>query len=409
MNTDYRYDVIIIGGFGHVGLPLGILLASTGLRVALYDRDVSKCSTILAGQMPFIEDGAEPILKEVIGKTLFISEALSDVSHSGLVVITVGTPIDEYLSPKVKPLLELAEQLIQYLRPQQCVILRSTVCPGTSYCLNEFLQRKTSQLHLAYCPERIVQGHAVRELRKLPQIISGFTESAVRCAEDLFKRLGIETIQATVQEAELAKLFSNAWRYIQFAITNQFYMIATEHGADYERIYHAMTHNYERAQSFPQPGFAAGPCLLKDTLQLAAAYGSHFQLGQAAMMINEGLPNFIVNHLQHALKLNLADKRVGILGMAFKADSDDIRDALSYKLAKILKFQGASVICSDEYVKGPTFVTKEELVGTCPIVIVGVPHSIYKELTVPEDVHLVDLWGVIQSNPKASRPALSNG
>jgi UDP-N-acetyl-D-mannosaminuronic acid dehydrogenase len=225
--------------------------------------------------------------------------------------------------------------------------------------------------------------------------VSGFTETAVARSRALFARLGVPTIEVSVQEAEMVKLFSNAWRYIQFAIANQFYMIATEHGADYSRIYRAMTYNYERTQDFPKPGFAAGPCLLKDTLQLSAFYGNHFQLGQAAMMVNEGLPNFVVKHLERSLGRGVRGLTVGILGMAFKADIDDIRDSLSYKLAKILKFHGATVLCSDEYVKDPALVSLEEVVAASKILIVGVPHSAYRNLTVPKGKFLVDLWGVV--------------
>lgn len=397
MSGERRYDVIIIGGFGHVGFPLGLVLADVGFEVGLYDIDTSRRGVIEAGSMPFIEHDAESILSRVLGRTLHITEDLSDIARAEMVLITVGTPVDEYLNPKLRPVLHLGEQLFGHLRPGHCVILRSTVYPGTTHRLNEFFKGRGLDVHLAYCPERIVQGYALRELRKIPQIISGFTDEALRCAEALFRRVGVETVPVSVQEAELAKLFSNAWRYIQFAITNQFYMVATEQAADYDRIYHAMTHNYERAQDFPRPGFAAGPCLLKDTLQLAAFYGNHFQLGHAAMMVNEGLPSFLVDHLRRDLGLNLANLRVGILGMAFKADIDDIRDSLSYKLAKILRFHGSLVTCSDELVKDPSFVKKEELVATCPVVIVGVPHSAYKELRVPPEIVLIDLWGVIPS------------
>jgi len=396
MKDERLYDVIIIGGFGHVGLPLGIVLADVGLKVGLYDIDTSRGAVIEAGRMPFIEHDSEPILRRVLGKTLSIVTSLSEVKNADVVLITIGTPVDEYLNPKLRPMLDLAEQLAAHLRPGHCVILRSTVYPGTSQRVNEFFKSRGLSAHVAYCPERIVQGYAVRELRKLPQIVSGLTDEALQCADELFRRLGVETVRVTVQEAELAKLFSNAWRYIQFAITNQFYMVATERGADFDRIYHAMTHKYERAQDFPRPGFAAGPCLLKDTLQLAAFYGDHFQLGHAAMMANEGLPSFLVECLRRDFQVKLADTRVGILGMAFKADIDDIRDSLSYKLAKILRFHGAVVSCSDEFVKDPSFITKEELVATCPVVIVGVPHSAYKELSVSDDTVLVDLWGVLK-------------
>jgi len=397
---DLRYDVIIVGGFGHVGLPLGITLADGGFQVALYDIDQRKRPIIEAGHMPFLEHDAEPILKRVIGKTLHVVTNVSEVAQADVLLITVGTPIDEYLNPKLRPILNLAEQFSGYLRPGHCVILRSTVFPGTTNTLNEFLKQRGLHVHVAYCPERIVQGYAIRELRTLPQVISGFTEPAIECAERIFRRLGVETIVVSVQEAELVRLFTNAWRYIQFAIANQFYTLALEQGVDFERIYLAMTHNYKRGQDMPRPGFAAGPCLLKDTLQLAAFYENQFQLGHAAMMINEGLPNFIVKHLKTRLKLNLRGTRVGILGMAFKADSDDIRDSLSYKLAKILKFHGAQVICSDEYVKDPTFVTKEELIAACPVVVVGVPHTAYRDLAIPAETHFVDLWGVVQRRPQ---------
>ena len=192
------------------------------------------------------------------------------------------------------------------------------------------------------CTPEIVQGRAVHELGRLPQIISGFTESAVSRAEALFGKLQVQMVKVSVQEAELAKLFTNAWRYIQFAIANQFYMMATEHGADFARIHHAMTYGYERARDFPTPGLAAGPCLLKDTLQLSAFHQNSFQLGHAAMLINEGQPQFLVNMLKR--RVNLCDKTVGLLGMTFKADCDDTRDSLSFKLRHLLMLEAKKVM-----------------------------------------------------------------
>ena len=201
-------------------------------------------------------------------------------------------------------------------------------------------------------------------------------------------------IYVTIEEAALAKLFSNAWRYIQFAVANQFYMMATDLGVDYDAVRKAMVEGYGRAAGLPGAGFAAGPCLLKDTLQLAAFNTSNsFPLGQAAMHVNEGLPAFLVEQLRR--KYNLAKTRVGILGMTFKADIDDTRDALSYKLGKILRFHGATVSYSDEFATDPTFVSKEELVKNVDVVIVGVPHSAYKNLRVPPSVEIVDPWNVV--------------
>lgn len=397
MENNYQYDVCIIGGFGHVGLPLGVSFADAGLKVSLIDIADDVRSTIESGKMPFFEEGGDDLLQKVIGKNLFIAKDLDEVRNAKSILITIGTPVDEYLNPNLNPIFNLGEQLIECLRPGHHLILRSTVFPGTSRALNDFFSDHGLDVNLSYCPERIVQGKAIKELRELTQIISGFTDIAIEQADQLFRQLGVDTIQVTVSEAELTKLFANAWRYVQFAIANQFYMIAKENGADFEKIHHAMTYNYERSGDFPSPGFTAGPCLMKDTLQLAACYGNKFDIGYSAMRINEGLPNFIVEQLLRDCGGALRNVRVGILGMAFKADIDDIRDSLSYKLAKILRFHGAIVVCSDEYVKDPVFVSKEKVVESCPIVIVAVPHSTYKNFEVPENVHVVDLWGVVIS------------
>lgn len=396
-----RYDVLIIGGYGHVGLPLGLVLSDAGLQVALYDADQSRRAAIQAGRMPFLEYDAEPVLRRVFGKSLHVVESLEAVSRSTTIIITIGTPQDEYLNPRLLPMLQLAESLCGHLANGHQVILRSTVYPGTSQRLHEFFQERGLSVHVAFCPERIAQGYAIRELRRLPQIVSGFTPVAVAHATKLFGRLGVPILELSVNEAELAKLFTNAWRYIQFAIANQFYLMTTEQGADFSRIHHAMTFGYDRAGQFPTPGFAAGPCLLKDTMQLSAMHQNGFLLGHAAMLINEGLPNVIVENLKRDLKSGLRGRRIGILGMAFKANVDDTRDALSFKLAKILRFHGARVVCSDEYAQDARFVPAGTILRTCSVVIIGVPHQAYRTLKIPATVRVVDLWGIVPASGSA--------
>lgn len=386
-------DVLIIGGFGHVGLPMGIVLADCGLKTLLLDLNTALRPTIEAGKMPFIEYDAEPILQRVIGKTLFVADSLQDIARVKNIIVTIGTPVDEYLSPKTQPMFTLLDQLLPYITEDHCLILRSTVAPGTSLAMVEYAASKGKKLHLAYCPERIVQGYAIRELRTLPQVVSGSSPQALRDAHALFQTLKVETLEVAMEEAELTKLFLNAWRYIQFAVGNQFYMMAKERGLDYDRIYGAMTHNYKRGD-IPRPGFAAGPCLFKDTMQLSAAHRNSFLIGHAAMMVNEGLPAFIIDQLVRD-GTEFRGKRVGILGMAFKADIDDPRDSLSYKLRKILRFHGAEVMCSDEFIADPAFVSKEQLLKDCQLVIVGVPHTAYRTLSIPSNVQVMDVWGVL--------------
>ncbi|HYG75745.1 MAG TPA: nucleotide sugar dehydrogenase [Planctomycetota bacterium] len=394
-----KADICVVGGAGHVGLPLALAFAHKGQRVIAYDINKEALEVIGKGKMPFIEYGAEPILKEVLNKTLFLSSDIHDISTARFVVITVGTPVDEFLNPKLRALLDFINKLYSHLDPEQTIIIRSTVYPRTCRQLKHVLDSKSGgDWNIAYCPERIAQGYAIEELGKLPQIVSGLTEKAVADVTKLFSLIAPSVIRLDIEEAELAKLFSNAWRYIQFATANQFYMISEQLGSDFNKVRRAMVEGYGRAASLPGPGFAAGPCLLKDTMQLAAFNSNSFMLGHSAMMVNEGLPGFLVEQLEK--RHDLKTKKVGILGMAFKADIDDTRDSLSYKLGKILRFHGATVLYSDEFAKDPTFISKEDLVSKSDIVIVGVPHSAYKTLSVPQNVDVVDVWNVLPKGPK---------
>jgi UDP-N-acetyl-D-mannosaminuronic acid dehydrogenase len=392
-NEQRPIDLCIVGGAGHVGLPLGIAFAGKGLRVVLYDRDEATLELLRQGRMPFIEYGADEILPSVLGRTLFLSSDVRDVGTARVVIIAIGTPVDEYLNPKLRGLLELVGTLRPHLNHAQTVVIRSTVYPRTCRQVQAALEADGQVWHVAYCPERIAQGYALRELSELPQLVSALSDRALAVATELFSTIAPRVIAVSIEEAELAKLFSNAWRYIQFAAANQFYMMAHDFGVDFNRVRTAMVEGYGRASSLPTAGFAAGPCLLKDTMQLAAFNNNNFTLGHAAMMVNEGLPGFIVESLRG--KYDLGRTRVGILGMAFKADIDDTRDSLSYKLGKILRFHGAAVRYSDEFASDPTFVAKEELIRTSDVVVIGVPHSSYRELIVPPGVEVIDVWGVI--------------
>jgi UDP-N-acetyl-D-mannosaminuronic acid dehydrogenase len=390
-----QFDIVIVGGLGHVGLPLGISFAEKGLNVCLYDLNKENAELVRKGAMPFIEYEADEILKKTIGKTLTVSSNPDDISKARFVIIAIGTPVDEYMNPKTRQFLDIMSGLANYFFAEQTIIIRSTVYPNTCKQIMALLkEKKDTEWNLAYCPERIVQGYSMRELRELPQLIAGMNEKAIKDATEVFCKISPKIIPVSMGEAELAKLFANAWRYIQFATTNQFYMIAHNFGVDYNKLRKAMTDGYKRAETLPTAGFAAGPCLLKDTMQLAAYGGNNFMLGHAAMMINEGLPHFLVEDIKK--RHDLQKTKVGILGMAFKANIDDVRDSLSFKLGKILRFNGAKVFYSDEFAKNKDFVTKEQLIMQSDVIIVAVPHSAYKGLAIPKAKEVVDLWNVVR-------------
>ena len=389
-------DVCVVGGAGRVGLPLALVLADSGFRTLILDINETALKTIAQGAMPFREEGGQTLLKKVngTGRLTFSSEANS-ITRAAVVVLTVGTPIDEFHNPNLSLLIRCLEGLIPHLRDEQTIILRSTIAPGTTNYIDGYLRSRGKKIGLAFCPERVVQGKAIEEIRALPQLVSGTSPEALAVAKTVFSKIAPEVVEMSPLEAEFAKLVCNAFRYMQFAATNQLYMAVESAGLDYCELLSKMKRGYPRMGSIPGPGFAAGPCLMKDTMQLFAFQKHNFVLGQMAMTINEGLPNFIVEQL--ARRFDLRTKRVGILGMAFKADSDDIRDSLSYKLGKLLRFHGADVSYSDEYAKDPTFVDKETLVRECDVIILGVPHAAYRSLHVPREKEIVDLWSALPS------------
>ena len=383
----------IVGGCGHVGLPLGLAFARKGYQVDLVDTSAARVELVNRGQMPFHEDDAEPLLAESIRKGLL--KATSDMSaleDASAVIVTIGTPVDEYLDPSVGEFDRSMRQLLERVRPGQLLVLRSTLFPGvTDRLARQLEQQGRSDVDLAYCPERIVQGQSLIELERLPQLVAGVTPRAAERAAELFRLISPKIIFLRPVEAELAKLFCNAWRYINFAMSNQFFVIAQQFEADFHRIHQALKEDYPRMQSFARPGLAAGPCLLKDTMQLGAFNHGSFVLGQAAMMINEGLPYLLVQDVKRSYPL--AEMTIGILGMAFKPQCDDPRSSLSYKLRKVLLVECNKVLCTDPYVPDTGLTPLAEVLDLADLLIVGTPHDVYKGLPFRQPV--IDITNTI--------------
>jgi UDP-N-acetyl-D-mannosaminuronic acid dehydrogenase len=370
-----------------------LAFADRGLRVGLYDIDEQAATTVTGGRMPFREERADALLLRVLAEgRLHATTDPSIIRRAESVIVVIGTPVDEHLNPDIPAVSQAIDDLTEHLVDGQLLVLRSTVYPGVTSKVGDLILGRGLDIDVAFCPERIAEGKALTEVFELPQIVSGHTLRAVERAEKLFRSLTSEVVRLEPAEAELAKLFTNTWRYIKFAAANQFYMIANDFGLDFERIRLALTHDYPRAVDMPKAGFAAGPCLFKDTAQLAAFNNNNFQLGQAAMMVNEGLPLYVVSRLER--RFDLTEMTVGILGMAFKGESDDIRSSLSYKLKRILRFKAGTVLCTDPHVSTDLdLVPLEELLRRSDLLVVGAPHREYGGL----DVHVpvADVWGVL--------------
>ena len=386
----FDLDVVVIGGCGHVGLPLAIAFADRGARVGIYDISESAVASVNAGQLPFAEPGAGPMLARAVGAgQLRATTDAAVVSRAEHAIVVICTPVDAHLNPDRVAVANALTACADYWRAGQILILRSTVYPGVTALVEKMVAGLGVEMDVAFCPERIAEGKAMTELFELPQIVSARTPRGAERASALFRRLTSKLVLMSPEEAELAKLFTNVWRYIKFATANQLYMMANDQGLDFEKIRQGLSEDYPRAADMPAAGFAAGPCLFKDTMQLAAYNQNNFPLGHAAMAVNEGMPLYLVHRLEQ--RFDLGKMTVGILGMAFKGGSDDIRSSLSYKLKRLLAFKAAEVLCTDPYVTtDENLLPLQEVLARSDLLVIAAPHPEYEQLRTDKPV--ADIW-----------------
>ena len=394
MNTKVECVVMrvcVVGGCGHVGLPLSVALANASNEVVAFDISDNSVKSVISGVSPFWEPGLDEALTLALANGFQAQTNPDSIETSEVVIVIVGTPIDVHLNPDPNAVVNAVKEISTKLNENQLLILRSTVFPGVTTQVERLLRKLGLQTSVVFCPERIAEGFAMKELVELPQIIGARTDEDFKRASAIFESLGVQVIHTTPEEAELAKLFTNTWRYIKFAAANQFWMMANDSGVNFENVRNAIRFEYPRAADFPAAGFTAGPCLFKDTMQLAAFSNNTFALGNSAMMINEGLPLYVVERLGN--KYNLGNTKVGLLGMAFKGESDDNRSSLAYKLKRILKFKSAGVLTSDPYVKNDTeLVSEEQVLAESDLLIISAPHLRYQHIVT--DKPIVDIWNL---------------
>ena len=384
-----KADIAIIGGAGHIGLPLGMLFAAKKKKVVLYDKDSINLNKISNGKMPFLERGGDEFLKKN-KKRLFTTQSKEDLKDVKILIVCIGTPVKKS-KPDLEFFFKLFKEIKPYITPDKLLVIRSSIYPGTINEIQKYLGKNFK--NISYCPERVVQGNSIVELPKLPQIVSGLNPKSIKLSKNLFKMICKKIIITSVLEAELIKLFSNAWRYINFSIANQFHDICENFNINFSQLRKNMIDGYDRNKDIPKAGFAAGPCLYKDTAQLNTFLKNSFTLGIAATYINQNFPKKIYLKLQKKFGLKLKNKNIGILGVAFKSEIDDTRDSLAIELYKLLKKKKLKVNISDDYVKMKNIIDKKELIKKSEILIIGAPHKSYKDIYIPKNKYLIDTWG----------------
>lgn len=407
-------NVAVIGAGGHVGLGLALSMADAGHRVRGVDISAERVREIEKGIVPFVEEGAETVLHRVLENgCLKMTTDASVVSECDVVILILGTPIDENLNPVLEPLHEAMDDLEPHLRKGQLIVLRSTVSPGTTDSVRKRLEKRTGwrvgeDLHLVFAPERVVQGKSLEEIRSLPQIIGTYDRLSYRRASEFFSSfIDGECIQLTPLEAELAKLMCNMARYSTFAIANEFYLIADEYNANIHKIFDACSKNYPRF-NLPTPGpNVSGPCLFKDGFFLAQWFPFP-EIILTSFKINESMPV----HLYKKIKARRGLRKVSILGMTFKAGNDDTRYSLSFKLKKLLEGAGYEVTTVDPFLDG---MKDLNAIRNSDCVVLMTPHEQFYDLRElidivdNDDCWFMDIWGCWEEMRHASHNGCFSG
>lgn len=395
---------ISVIGIGRVGLPLALFLADKGKLVYGLDIDQEKVNTINKGIMPFMEEGAEEILKKHVKNNFVPSTDFSNVSRSQVIILTLGTPVDENMNPSLVQIDKTLTAIKPYLKTGQLLILRSTVSPGTTDYVDSYLKQlgfeAGKNFYLAFCPERIAEGKSLHELAELPQIVGGVERSSTSKAAEFFHDLDIQVNKSDAVSAELAKLFTNMYRYINFAIANEFMILAGSHHRDVYQIVDLVNKNYKRG-GLSLPGLTGGPCLFKDGFFLVSDV-PFADLIVTSWKINESIPLFLIKKIRERIKLE--NKKAAILGLAFKAEIDDTRESLSFKVKKALEQSRANVFLHDPYVPGYQNDLEETLKGA-DLIFLATNHSFYKKMDIAKIKKLVskncvicDVWNVFKTN-----------
>lgn len=398
MRSDRPEDqVAILGAGGHVGLPLSVVLADAGYSVTGIDQNADINRRLMAGEVPYVEHGCAELLSRALsqGTLTFTTDTAAMASAATLVVI-IGTPIDDNLNPRVDALLSIVSSHAASMPRGQLIVLRSTVSPGTTALLRTILEERSGltegvDFHLVFAPERVLQTRAVHEIKSLPQLVGAFCDASFHRAEAFFSRfLDNRCIRLAPVEAELGKLITNMARYVNFAMANEFYMICDTYGANAHRVIASCNQDYPRLD-LPRPGpNVGGPCLYKDGYYLTE-HIAYPELIANAFKINESVTRFLLSKATAHGRL----RRAGILGLAFKADCDDTRNSLSFKLIKQLRGIHCDTVEVDPYVEGKRDFAR--LAGVDALFLMT-PHREFRDLAAilahvaNPDCLVLDMW-----------------
>ena len=384
VKTKNRDVSIAIIGLGRVGLPLASVLANSGFKISGIDANELRLESIIKGVCPFYDPPLQENLEKAIASgNVSVVKNISESSLPNIIFFTVGTPSSGGGTVDYTQLYGALEEVSKFDLKDKMIILRSTMPPKTTEdIIIPYLEDKSSlkcgiDFGLVVCPERILEGKAIKELFELPEIIGGINEISNEIAKEVFLAINPnkEILITTLTGGELAKLFTNIYRYITFALANEFAVWSEMYGVDGSEIIKIANHNYDRC-NIPRPGFAGGPCLSKDGTFLDNNT-TFTSIVSAAWKLNESIPQHIINSIKK-IEVNLFNKKITVLGLSFKSGSDDLRNSPSVKLTEILRSIGANILIHDPYVKSTSSL--DESLKEADIVIIATNHKEFTDI-----------------------------
>jgi UDP-N-acetyl-D-mannosaminuronic acid dehydrogenase len=390
---------VAVVGLGRVGLPLALSFADRGMPVIGVERDEAVLRSLEAGKMPFSETGAQELLERVLERGGFErTTQVRDAARADHIVLTLGTPAHVHIEIDVSQIRGVLDDLLPVLREGHSLVLRSTVAPGTTEWVAGYVEQRRGfrvgeDLYVAHVPERIAENHFLAEIGTLPTIVGGVGESSGARAAELFETFGPQIVQTTPVQAELAKIWTNILRYAQFALPNLLMMNCEQYGANVFEVIDLINRDYPRG-GMARPGLTSGTCLRKD-FAFSEERSSAPGMLLAVSRVHETVPLFMVEGLKRRLNGTLRDRKVAVLGLTFKRDSDDARDSLSFKLVRLLERELAHVARHDPHLPAESEPLESALEGA-EAVIVATDHSAFEEIArrLPAGALLVDPWNV---------------
>ena len=393
---------VAVIGLGRVGLPLALSFADRGLDVIGIEREPGVLEEISSGRMPFAETGTQELLERVQASGRFrTSRLVQDAAEADHIVLTLGTPAYVHIEIDVSQIRSVIDDLLPVLREGHSVVLRSTVAPGTTEWVGGYIEQRRGfrvgeDIFVSHVPERIAEGHFLEEIASLPCIVGGVGEGSGDRAADLFEVFGTDIVRTPPVQAELAKIWTNILRYAQFALPNLLMMECEQYDANVFDVIELINHDYPRG-GMARPGLTAGACLRKD-FAFSEERSSAPGMLLAVSRVHETVPLFLVKGLKARLDGSLRDRKVAVLGLSFKRNSDDMRDSLSLKLIRLLDRELAHVSRHDPHVPAQSEPIEAALEGADAVVI-ATNHSEFDGLLerLPSQALLVDPWNTTGS------------